>query len=108
MANEQNLAKPFTSIQSREEARENGRKGGIASGVARREKKIFKDEICKRLGVEDFNEIIDNLIKRAKEQDKSFEILRDTMGQKPKEELEAKINMTYEDYIKKVEGENEY
>ena len=108
MANEQNFAKPFTSSQSREKARENGRKGGIASGVARREKRLFKEEICKRLGVDDFNEIIDNLIKRAKEQDKSFETLRDTMGQKPKEEIEAKINMTYEDYIKEVEDENEY
>lgn len=38
MANEQNL-KPFTSDQSREEAVKNGRKGGEASGEARRDKK---------------------------------------------------------------------
>lgn len=38
MANEQNL-RPFTSDQSREEAAKNGRKGGIASGEARRKKK---------------------------------------------------------------------
>jgi hypothetical protein len=37
MANEENLV-PFTSEQSREEAVKNGRKGGIASGVARRQK----------------------------------------------------------------------
>ena len=37
MANEQNLV-PFTSMQSREEAVKNGRKGGIASGKAKREK----------------------------------------------------------------------
>ena len=37
MANEQNL-RPFTSDQNREEAVINGRKGGIASGKARREK----------------------------------------------------------------------
>ena len=41
MANEQNLT-PFTSEQSREEAVENGRKGGIASGQARREKKTIQ------------------------------------------------------------------
>ena len=41
MANEQNLT-PFTSEQSREEAAENGRKGGIASGQARREKKTIQ------------------------------------------------------------------
>lgn len=34
----QNLKKPFTSEQSREEAAKNGRLGGIASGEARREK----------------------------------------------------------------------
>ena len=36
MANEENLI-PFTSEQSREEAVKNGRKGGIASGIARRQ-----------------------------------------------------------------------
>ena len=41
MANEQNLT-PFTSEQSREEAVKNGKKGGIASGQARREKADFK------------------------------------------------------------------
>lgn len=38
MANEQNLI-PYTSDQSREEAQKNGRKGGIASGIAKRKKK---------------------------------------------------------------------
>ena len=42
MANEKNL-KPFTSEQSREKAVRNGKKGGIASGIAKREKKTFND-----------------------------------------------------------------
>ena len=42
MANEQNL-KPFTSDQDREEAAKNGRKGGIASGEARRRKREAKE-----------------------------------------------------------------
>lgn len=62
-------------------------KGGIASGKARREQKIFKQAIAERMGFDDFNEMVDNLIKRAKKNDKSFEILRDTLGQKPKEEI---------------------
>ena len=41
MANEQNLVL-FTSDQSREEAAKNGKKGGIASGKARRAKKTLK------------------------------------------------------------------
>lgn len=93
MANEQNL-KSFTSNQSHEEAVRNGSKGGIKSGQARREKKIFKEAIAERMGYKDFEEMIDNLIVRAKNNDKSFEVLRDTLGQKPTEsvELNAEVN----------------
>lgn len=67
MANEQNLT-PFTSDQSREEAVKNGRKGGIASGVAKRKKKTLRElasiiaaapvnktnqKTLKKLGIED-------------------------------------------------------
>lgn len=54
MANEQNL-KPFTSDQSREEAVKNGRKGGIASGEAKRERKAMREqlEMLLSLGVKD-------------------------------------------------------
>ena len=69
-------------------------------------KKIFKEELEKRLGVKDFEEIIDNLILRAKKDDKSFEVLRDTMGQKPSDKIEA--NFTYEDTLKKVVDDNDY
>lgn len=41
MANEQNLI-PFTSDQDREEAKKNGKKGGIRSGEVRREKATMK------------------------------------------------------------------
>lgn len=106
MANEQNL-KPITSLSS-EEAKKRGSAGGKASVEARREKKLFKEEILKRMGEDDWNEMIDKLIARAKNTDKAFEVLRDTVGQKPKEEVEAKITKSYEDYIKEVEDEEEY
>ena len=48
MANEENL-KPFTSDQSREKAVENGRKGGIASGKAKREKRDRKQRMAELL-----------------------------------------------------------
>ena len=70
------------------------------------EKKIFKEELEKRLGVKDFEEIIDNLIVRAKKDGKSFEVLRDTMGQKPSDKIEA--SFSYEDTLKKVVDENDY
>ena len=44
MANEKNLV-PFTSEQSREEAVINGRKGGVASGQAKRRRKLLKDSM---------------------------------------------------------------
>ena len=37
--------KPKTSDQDREEARRNGRKGGIASGIARRDKRNFRETL---------------------------------------------------------------
>lgn len=44
MANEENLVK-FTSEQNREEAKKNGRKGGIASGEARRKRKALNETL---------------------------------------------------------------
>ena len=89
MANEENL----TPVRSKKEAREKGKLGGIKSGEARREKKLFKEEILKRMGEKDWNDIVDKLIERAKKNDKSFEILRDTIGQKPKEEVEHEVKL---------------
>lgn len=44
MANEKNLT-PFTSDQSHEEAVKNGKKGGVASGAARRRKKTMRQTL---------------------------------------------------------------
>lgn len=88
MANEQNL-KPFKKGDiTSEEAKKRGRNGGIKSGESKKQEKIFKNAIAERMGFDDFNEMIDNLIKRAKKQDKSFEVLRDTLGQKPIEQIQ--------------------
>lgn len=51
MAKEDNLI-PFTSEQSREEAKINGRKGGIRSGEVRREKATFKKTLERLLDEE--------------------------------------------------------
>lgn len=97
MANEQNLT-PFTSEQSREEAVKNGRKGGIASGRARAEKrdlrralealleKEYTDKNGKTLtGTE---AITVKLFEQAmKGNIRAFETLRDTVGQKPVEKV---------------------
>lgn len=88
MANNENLLKgKATQFKSGENAARSGRNGGIASGVAKREKKLIKETLEKRLKVSDLNELADNLIERAKMDNKAFELLRDTLGQKPKETI---------------------
>lgn len=44
LANEKNLV-PFTSEQSHEQAVINGRKGGVASGQAKRRRKLLRDSM---------------------------------------------------------------
>lgn len=90
MANEQNL-KP-QNTRTKAEQREIARQGGIASGKARRENKLIKDRILERMGETDWDTMIDNLISRAMETDKAFEILRDTVGQKPTEKVDLSVN----------------
>ncbi len=92
MANEQNL-KPFTSEQSREEAKKNGRKGGIASGEARRKRKTLREELLALLETENYQEKISTaLLKEAtKGNTKAFEVLRDTIGEKPVDKVETEI-----------------
>lgn len=108
VANEQNLV-PFTSEQSHEEAVKNGRKGGIASGKARRNKKLLRDCIDYLFEREDkmvldtegnpmsgAEQLAYNLfVKALGEPDtakaaRAFEVLRDTAGQKPVEKVETK------------------
>lgn len=109
MANEQNLKTPSPS-----EARSRGRKGGIASGKARREKKLFKETLetlldmpmksGKDISVDDiknFAEIkgknisvqeailIAQVQKAMKGDTRAAEYLRDTIGQRPTEKIEA-------------------
>ncbi len=84
--------KPLDSNQSREEAKKNGRKGGIASGKAKRQKKLLKDCLDELLQREWENRqgekmsgseaISVAVFKKALAGDmKAFEIVRDTSGQ---------------------------
>ena len=88
--NEENLI-PI-SERSTEEVREMGRKGGIASGKARREKKIFKEAIEKQLG-QSIDSMIKSMITQAKNGNvQAITFLRDTIGEKPTDKVEAEVN----------------
>ena len=112
MANEQNL-KPFTSEQNREEAKKNGKKGGIASGKARREKRMLKDLLEEALskGTDTNNEYINitaALIKEANKGNvKAYEVIRDTLGQKPADIVEVTdmTNKKFDEICSQIGGE---
>ena len=81
MANEQNL-KP---VSSKKEARERGRKGGLASVEARRKRKTLKEELLLILSEGETQQSVTfALIEKAMSGDtKAFEVIRDTIGEKP-------------------------
>ena len=85
MANEQNLRTPTT-----EEAREIGRKGGIASGKKRAERKTLREELLALLSEGNTQSKISLalLAKAAKGDTKAFEVIRDSIGEKPTEKVE--------------------
>ena len=91
MAKEDIVKYQFDSNQSRTKAAENGRKGGIASGKAKRERKLIKERILERMKEDDWDTMIDNLITKAQEDIKAFETLRDTIGEKPNEKVDLSI-----------------
>ena len=136
MANESNLI-PFTSEQSREEAKKNGRKGGIASGEARRKRKAFKEQIDYFLSLP-FPDMTDNNGNKIKDAFKNFGIeeeeidnqmamilsmwknvikrgdvsaftaLRDTVGERPSDKIEGSLTLSYEEALKQVSNTDEY
>ena len=75
-----------------EEQREIAKQGGIASGKARREKKLFREEIEKQLG-QSIADIVKAAIDKSKQGDIQASVfLRDTIGEKPTDKLDATID----------------
>ncbi len=87
--NESNLVS--LADRTTEEQRKIAKMGGIASGESRRKRKTLKEELLVLLSEGDTQEKISlSLIKQALEGNtKAFEIIRDTVGEKPKEEIEV-------------------
>lgn len=119
MSNEQNLEKGIaTQFKSGEEAVENGRKGGIASGEAKRRRKTLKEELLLMLENEDVQRsVAAALINEATEGNnagsvaRAFETIRDTIGEKPIDRVEQ-INVDAEykasvEYVNRLMGERD-
>lgn len=85
MANENNL-KP---VRTKKEARERGRKGGLKSGEIRAQRKTLKEELLLLLSEGGAQKKISTaLIEQAeKGNTKAYEIIRDTIEEKPKQNI---------------------
>ena len=53
------------------------------------ERKLIKEQLIEKMGAQDWDEVIRGAIERAKVTDKGFEVLRDTLGEKPKEVVDV-------------------
>ena len=94
MANEQNLIP--NSERTPSELREMARNGGLASGEARRKRKTLKEELLLMLSDGDIQEkisiaLINEAINgnNAGSVTKAFEVIRDTIGERPVEKVQA-------------------
>ena len=83
-------------VSSKEEARERGRKGGLAYGETRRKRKTLKEELLLMLSDGDIQEkisiaLINEAINgnNAGSVTKAFEVIRDTIGERPVEKVQA-------------------
>ena len=94
VANEQNLKK----ITTTSEARKKGRAGGKKSGEVRRQKKLLRELLEEALEFKTDTgtlsvDITRSLINEALAGNvKAYEVIRDTLGQKPKDKLGIELN----------------
>lgn len=81
-------------VQTKEEARERGAKGGIASGEARRRRRTLKEELLLMLSDPEVQEKLSAAImKKGMGGDiRAFEVIRDTIGEKPKDVFDINSN----------------
>ena len=98
--------KPFDTL-SEEEQRQLSIKGGIASGKAKAERKTFKETLLLLLAKGEIqNDItLAQIDKALKGDTKAFEVIRDTIGEKPVEKAEnlnKNIEITMSDELKEL------
>ena len=112
--NGQPLPEGHAPFKAGEEARENGRKGGVKSGEARRARKTLREELQDLL----IQDIVDkngrqittqtaisaSMIKQALAGNtKAYEIIRDTIGEKPVDKVMlAEVDQATIDEVEKM------
>lgn len=81
-------------VQTNEEARERGRRGGIRSGEVRRQRRTLREELLALLQTGDIQQqmtlaLVNEALNgnAAGSVTKAFEVVRDTVGEKPVEKV---------------------
>jgi hypothetical protein len=92
-------------VPTSEQARINGRKGGLASAKAKKERKTIREQLLLLLEKGDTqSNMCVALVEKALNGDvKSFEVIRDTIGEKPVDEIKGGLDIK----IKKYNWEDE-
>ena len=102
--NIKNLRTPST-----EEAREMQLKSVQKRSQNIKERKLIRAVIEERLGNEDLEEIVDNLIARAKENSKDFETLQAAIGQKPVDKvMVAEVEQSVIDDVERMVNDEQH
>lgn len=93
-------------VRTKEEAKKRGRAGGIKSGEVRKARKTLKEELLLLLSQGKTQEKMSlALIEKAMNGDtKAFEVIRDSIGEKPIDKVQANV-FNYEDSLKAVDGD---
>ena len=84
-------------VRTKEEARKRGRAGGIKSGQVRKARKTLKEELIALLGTEIDGKTMQEKMSLAiiteamTGNTKAFTAIRDTIGEKPKDELDVNV-----------------
>ena len=99
--------KNLKPVRTKAEARERGRNGGIKSGQKRAERKTLREELLLLLSNgNNQNRMSLALIEKAMNGDtKAFEVVRDTIGEKPVDKAAVATGNTIEEALKRVEGD---
>ena len=105
MANQRSIANgEKTRFGSGEEAAKQGRKGGTASGIARRQYAMFRESFKERMTQERMAKIFNALCEKAENGDvQAAAFLRDTMGEKPTDTMEISGGEPFEVNIRVIE-----
>ena len=84
-------------VRTKEEARKRGKAGGIKSGQVRKARKTLKEELLALLGTEIDGKTMQEKMSLAIIQEamvgntKAFTAIRDTIGEKPKDEVDVNV-----------------